>query len=675
MRLTKGIASLVSTTCAVVAILLSLADAAPVWLDGFLFDSALATRSRLIEFPREAAHIAVVAVDPKSLEAPELASIPRTFFGPIWGRLITDLTAAGARVVAFDFLLSYSANSFQKGYDRPFMAALYRNRERIVLGRSSRTSPARNYLAALRNDPATLGFTEVFAEADKVHRRIQTTLPISENESVSTLLGSALSRAGAKQLPASIILAPEDHPETVIPAYGLAAVLRCAEADPEALKTAFGGRVVFIGSTMPEEDRKVTSSRFMTPRRTLPDPVSTCGLRQLPASVADANDVPGVFLHAVAGEAILGDRMVLPTEAHWTAVISGVAALSGAVLGFLLSPIWAVLAVVLIGVSLWGAEIALLIAGWWLPAGLSILSVAGAAVIAYVVRFVLEEGKRRRIQKAFGYYLAPSLVDRMVESAEDLQLGGEKRDVTIMFADLSGFTALSGLVGPEELVSRTNAYLTLITDEVEATGGYVDKFIGDAVMAIWNAPVVVDDHAGRAVAAAIRISESIAQQKAAATAAGEHGFAVKIGVNSGDAVVGNVGSEKRFNYTAVGEAVNIAARLEGLPGVYDCWIILGASTAERVGERYKLRELDMVAVKGKSEPLRIFEPLEVSHGDIQQRYAAALALYRAREFKDAISIWETISDGPSRIMADRARAVLQSPPPADWDGVWRMTTK
>ena len=675
MRLTKGIAFIVSAACAAAAALLSLAGVNPVWLDGLLFDGALAVRAELKENPQPASRVAVIAVDPASLNAPALAKLPRTFFGPVWGQLITNLTGAGAKVVAFDFLLPYSASQFQKGYDRPFLAALYRNREKIVLGRSARNVPARNYLAALRNDPASLGAMDIDPAGDEVHRWVQSTRILKDGANLATLTGAALRRAGSEDFPADILFAPTAHPESIVPTYSLVDVLACAKTDPETLKAAFNGRVVFVGSTLPEEDRKTAASRFMTAPQAAARPVLDCGLRRLGASVADADNSPGVFLHAVAVEAVLSNRMTTLVALHWSAAVTAMAALAGAAIGFVLAPLWAVAAVVLAGAALWLGEIALLGGGLWLPAGLGVLSVAGAAILAYLVRFMLEEGKRRRIQKAFGYYLAPALVDRMVETADDLQLGGETRDVTIMFADLSGFTALSGLVGPEELVSRTNAYLTLIADEVEGSGGYVDKFIGDAVMAIWGAPVDLEDHAGQAVKAAIRIGDRIAEQHALATEAGEHGFAVKIGVNTGDAVVGNVGSEKRFNYTAVGEAVNIAARLEGLPGVYDCRIILGETTATLVKDRCNLRELDMVAVKGKAEPLQIFEPLGDSENDRRESYMKALALYRGKSFAEASEIWDRLGDGPSKIMAERARVFLKNPPPDKWDGIWVMTTK
>ena len=167
--MTTGIAAFVCAACAAAAALLSFFAPAPVWLDGLLFDSALAVRAKLDPNPPSADHVAVVAVDPQSLDAPELANLPRTFFGPIWGQLIGGLTGAGAKAVAFDMLFSYSASQFQKGYDRPFLASLYRNRDKVVLGRSARGNPARNYFAALRNNPTALGGMDGQAAADEVY--------------------------------------------------------------------------------------------------------------------------------------------------------------------------------------------------------------------------------------------------------------------------------------------------------------------------------------------------------------------------------------------------------------------------------------------------------------------------------------------------------------------------
>jgi class 3 adenylate cyclase len=253
-----------------------------------------------------------------------------------------------------------------------------------------------------------------------------------------------------------------------------------------------------------------------------------------------------------------------------------------------------------------------------------------------------------------------------------LRLGGEEREVTVMFADLSGFTALSTKVSAAELVALTNEYLAIIAGEVDRTGGYVDKFIGDAVMAIWGAPVPEAEHAVQAVEAARAAEAEIRRRREAAEAAGRRGFGVKIGLYSGRAVVGNVGSERRYNYTAVGETVNVASRLESLPGLYGCAIVLGGTTASALDGRLALRELDWVAVKGRSEPLAIFEP-----GRDEPRYAEALAHYRAGRFVEAEAIWSDLAatDPPSAVMASRAALFRAAPPPEEWAGVWTLATK
>src|SRR5262249_27240955 len=160
------------------------------------------------------------------------------------------------------------------------------------------------------------------------------------------------------------------------------------------------------------------------------------------------------------------------------------------------------------------------------------------------------------------------------------------REVTVMFADLSGFTAMSGKVEPEVLNRLTNHYLGLIVEQVEATGGYVDKFIGDAVLALWGAPAPDARHAINGVRAALAAVARVRQEHDVAQSRGERGFSVKIGMNSGPAVVGNVGTEHRYNYTAVGETVNVASRLESVPGIYGCQIVIGPRTAELVRDEF-----------------------------------------------------------------------------------------
>ena len=243
----------------------------------------------------------------------------------------------------------------------------------------------------------------------------------------------------------------------------------------------------------------------------------------------------------------------------------------------------------------------------WLPLIEPVAALAAAAVTVLLFRYWFVDRVGRRVRSAFCHYLAPSVVDRLVDSDVELRLGGERREVTIMFADLSGFTAMSTRLSPEELMALTNSYHALMVEAVEANGGYVNQFVGDAVMAIFGAPAPDPDHAASAARAALRIVTNVMQAKAEADRRGVPGYAVKIGLNTGPAVIGNVGAPKRYNYTAVGETVNIAARLEGVPEDYGCRIVVGPNTAAAIGDRFVLCELDWIKVKGKDTAFSVYQ--------------------------------------------------------------------
>jgi len=303
------------------------------------------------------------------------------------------------------------------------------------------------------------------------------------------------------------------------------------------------------------------------------------------------------------------------------------------------------------------------------------------------VRAEIEERKKRRILNAFSHYLAPAVVDRLSESDAELKLGGELREITVMFADLSGFTALSGRMPPEELTDLTNRYLSIIVEAVEETGGYVDKFIGDAVMAIWGAPVADRAHARHAAKAALKARRRIEAQHRRDEALQRAGFDAKIALSSGPAVVGNVGSEHRYNYTAIGETVNVCARIEGLSSDYNSPIIVSDDTVRQLGAGFLTHEIDLVRVKGKSDPIAIHAVLKrtiaANEGDRLSitLYADALARYRAGDFAAAAEIWaRCVAAGgpaaaPARIMRARAEDFVRRPPELPWDGVWEKQGK
>ncbi len=325
----------------------------------------------------------------------------------------------------------------------------------------------------------------------------------------------------------------------------------------------------------------------------------------------------------------------------------------------------------------------------WLPLIEPVAAMATAAATVLLFRYWVVDRVGRRIRSAFCHYLAPSLVDQLVDSGAELRLGGERREVTIMFADLSGFTALSTKLSPEELMALTNSYHALMVEAVEATGGYVNQFVGDAVMAIWGAPLADPDHAANAARAALRVVASVMQAKTDADKHGVPGYAIKIGLNTGPAVVGNVGAPQRYNYTAVGETVNIAARLESVPEDYGCRIVIGPNTAAAIADRFVICELDWIKVKGKDTAFSVYQLIDekstANEAELSclAQYEAGLERYRAGDFAAAEELWRcqavhpnpgATATSPPMVMAGRC-AGLKAAPPESWDGIYVKTTK
>ena len=665
-------------------------------VDGFFYDLSLAVHAARPGTRGEP--VAVIAIDRGSLGSEELAATPRVLFGPVWARLIDGLVKSGVKAIGFDIIFSYSANRFPAlgaQYDRSFYDALARHHRRLVLARSAGLPIAAPIEAAVydidedagRDEPAAVGFAELSPDADGVQRRVAADLRSADGHLLPTLSAALLARAQAPAMPDPLLLAPPAPLET-IPTYRLSDVLRCLDRRPAAIDAAFSGKVVVIGSNLPEEDRKRTPDRFMRPP-TLPGEGSECSLGRLGASDPESGTTPGVLVHAAVVQSVMTGNIVRPVPLPGQAAAAVLASLCGSMLGFAASPFVAVLGVITVAIALFGLAIALLPFGLWfaimVPAGGAALSM----VLAYLVRFLVEERRRRRVQHAFSHYLAPSIVDRLAESEADLRLGGERREITVMFADLSGFTALSTRLPPEELMAVTNTYHAMMVEAVEATGGYVNQFLGDAVMAIWGAPLPDPDHAASAARAALRIVETVMRAKAEADALGMPGYAVKAGINTGLAVVGNVGAAKRYNYTAVGETVNIAARLESVPEDYGCRVVVGPATAAAIADRFVLCELDWIKVKGKDEPFSVFqlvgERSAANSAELHYReqYRAGLERYRAGDFAGAEAIWQREAKQfgagsavpcPPLIMARRC-ADLKSAPPAVWDGVFVKTSK
>lgn len=390
---------------------------------------------------------------------------------------------------------------------------------------------------------------------------------------------------------------------------------------------------------------------------------------------------PGVEIHATALDNLLaGDFMRDVPPGLALAVMLLLAAGAGTALRLCRTPVQTVFALVallplpaVLGWSLYPA-------GFWMPVAGPSTAVAAALVTAIVANYAAEGRQKRFIKSAFSQYLSPAVIEQLVRNPDRLRLGGEQKEASILFSDIQGFTSLSEGLTPEALTRLLNEYLTAVTEVIYDEGGTIDKYEGDAVIAFWNAPLDAPDHAARAVRAALRYQERLAQIRPRLRELGGHDLFARIGVNTGPVVIGNMGSAQRFNYTFLGDAGNLAARLEGLNKTFGTRILISEATRARAGAGFACREISRVRVVGRREPVLVHEPLAetdaASKRDLLETFARGLALYYDGRFDDAAAAFASIEphDPPAAVYAARCRLLAANPPPG-WDGIWSMTDK
>ncbi|WP_277655959.1 CHASE2 domain-containing protein [Seleniivibrio woodruffii] len=294
--------------------------------------------------------------------------------------------------------------------------------------------------------------------------------------------------------------------------------------------------------------------------------------------------------------------------------------------------------------------------------------------------FFTVERKAKEVKKAFASYVSPELVEEIQKDPDKLKLGGEERFITIMFSDIRGFTTLSEKLSATELTSMLNKIHDPMTKVVLSNKGMLDKYIGDAMMALFNTPLDLPDHADMAVKTALELIRTLHEINGRFTEAGLPNIDVGVGVNSGPAVCGNMGSTVRFEYTAIGDSVNIASRLEGLCKAYKTRIVVSEYTLAHCKMQFLTRKLDSVRVKGKKEPVAIYEVMENTPENkaIADRFHEGLDMYFARNFEGALAVFEEMEaagDATSSVFTERCREYIKEPPESDWDGTYTMKTK
>lgn len=318
--------------------------------------------------------------------------------------------------------------------------------------------------------------------------------------------------------------------------------------------------------------------------------------------------------------------------------------------------------------------------GWWLPLVVQTAAVSISLLGALAVNYATEGAQKRFIKGAFRQYLSPAVIDQLIERPERLKLGGERRTLSIFFSDIEGFTGISEGLDPEELTALLNEYLSAMTDILHEEGGTVDKYIGDAIVAFWNAPLDQPDHAERAARAALRCREKLAEMRPLLRERIGEDLRMRIGLNTGHAVVGNMGSRTRFDYTVLGDAVNLASRLEGINKRFGTCVLASEALRNALPDGFPAREIARVAVLGRKEPVRVFELLPAeefsARGKELSAFARGLSAFTAGDFAAALEAFlpAAETDPPSAAYAKKCRELIERPP-RPWDGVWALTEK
>jgi adenylate cyclase len=397
---------------------------------------------------------------------------------------------------------------------------------------------------------------------------------------------------------------------------------------------------------------------------------------------------PRVGLHVNAANTILKRQFIHETSDVLIFFIALVCALPVAYLASRLHPIVGLaFGALLTTVYLQIADIAFNRFGIWLPT-MQLVTTVISTYLAVVLHNVLREQQtRRKVQGAFSTYVTPSIVQQVLRDPGMLRLGGQRRTMTVFFSDVAGFTTISERSTPEELVAILNQYFDAMTGIIFRHEGTLDKYEGDGMMAFWNAPADQKDHAYRACCAAIDCVKCLKTTLFPKwQAEGKPLLSTRIGINTGSMAVGNMGSSTRMAYTVIGDAVNLAARLESANKEYGTHIMTSEFTLDLVKDRIAVRELDLLAVKGKVKPVRVYEVLDRAEEltpdakKLLEDYNAALDHYHGRRWPEAVESFGVLAeryrdDGPCKTYLTRCRKYLASPPPPDWNGVWTLTTK
>ncbi len=661
---------------------------------------------------RNEGNVVIVGIDNNDLKAmPEKFPFPRWYYA----HLIENLNRAGARVIAFD--LTFTSQSAGDSAMRVVLQK-YNN---VILG-ANKPEEGAGGLYSIRSTDETfgnvfnditkqIGIVNVVKDRDDVVRTYTPMYLVGENL-VPTFGFAALARYyGLPPMSTvslqgnSFVLKDRSIPRYtsrsfLLNYYGPVETFRYVpfqqviddssfqtndeieigesiDQFDEGTMSLFKDKIVLIGSKMPEE-RDYHSTPMVNPDGTF--------------------IMHGVEIHATAVQNVIDGSHITRADVEvevgfilLLSLVSFTGLLQFKKIKFRFVWVIEILGVVIALALVFGIFQFSLLAFTNGSSYINIVNPSFAVVFSYigtiVYQYLSERQQKAMIKNVFSHYISPAVVNELVANPEKAALGGDKRELTAFFSDIASFTTMSEALTPEALVQLLNEYLDDMTNIVIKHGGTLDKYEGDAIMAFWGAPITQKDHALRACQAALEMQKRLSEMRPVWKKRGKPELEVRCGLNTGWMIVGNMGGKDRFDYTIIGDSVNLASRLEGANKQYNSKIMISEFTHNHVNGKVAVRELDLIQVKGKTEPIKVFELLGMA--DVQltaeqkealEMYQEGLKLYRSRNWEEAIAYMnQTFQLDPTcyvaEVYAQRASLYQLNPPGDDWNGVFVMTTK
>lgn len=548
------------------------------------------------------APVLVVGLDQTSLNSDRLAPVPRVLMAPLMAEAGQAVLDAGAVAVGYDFVFAYSADTFSdpstgekrlRGFDLPFQRYLYQNRGRVFIAHTEIGVPHRSFTAAAGE--GGVRSVIVSTDSDGVVRRHVPEVPLQQSPH---LIDALMGMAGA-DISEAYTSIPSARLATSVPYISLVDVLDLLkEAEGrQRLEELAGGRVVLFGGLLPYEDEHLYSDRFLPH---LPDALAENGPSGRPRVQPQT---AGVFVLADFIGAALTGRVAYEPPAGVLPALALVFALGGALAGLVLPlsalPFVAVGgAAVGLGLSLAGLE-----AGFLVAPGVAPVACVTAMVLSAVGKVGILQRRQRSLVRLFGHYMAPDVIRHMARSEQLPELGGETRNVVVAFIDIVGFTKMSEQLADTEVVRVVNACFDEVGKVITKHQGYIDKYIGDAIMAVWNAPNTVDNPQQASVDAAAEIIALIDHLR---DLTGQQPLDLRIALNAGPVLVGDIGGEHRRSFTVMGTTVNTASRIESVAKDCKVRLAVSGSVAEHLPDTYPLAEIWRGQLRGLSSDIAVF---------------------------------------------------------------------